>query len=98
MEPVDYYAIINGLSRLKPHTVETPDMLRSLGDLSNRVSQKVTALNMKKALLALEVTEAGYQHRIRKQIYRNTSPLKLETFSLVFSHFYYTVRMGEEKF
>ena len=98
MEPVDYYALINGLYSMKPHTVETPDVLRVLGDLSNQVSQNVTALNKKKALLALEVTDTGYQHRIRNKIYQNTAPTKLETFTLVFSHFYYTVRIGAEKF
>ncbi len=98
MEPVDYYAIINDLYRMKPHTVETPDILRVIGDLSNEVQQNISAGNQKNKLISLEVTDSGYQHRIEKEIYQNTTPIKIEAFILVFSHFYYVVRMGEEKF
>ncbi len=97
MEPVDYYAIYNALYGMKPHTVETPEILRVIGDLSNEVQHQISAANRKNILFSLQVTDCGFQHRIGNRIYQNTTPLKLETFTMVFGHFYYVAR-GVEKF
>jgi len=97
MEPVDYYAIYNALYGMKPHTVETPEILRVIGDLSNGVQHHISAANRKNILFSLEITDSGFQHRIGRNKYQNTTPLKLETFTMVFGHFYYVAR-GVEKF
>ena len=98
IEPVDYDALVEKVYRSKPHTVEIPDILKALGELSNNVTRDLAVECKRPVTLRQEVTDTGYQYCIGDRIYHNTTPRKLETFVLFFCHFYYAVRMGQEGF
>jgi hypothetical protein len=99
MEPIEYDHLIDSIRHARPNVVEIPDVLMALGELSNNIKGDLTAGNHKRRVrLRQEVTDRGYQHRIGNGIYENTTPQKLETFVLVFCHFYYAMQMLNEGF